>query len=79
MAKVRHLLKMKDRIVVQGVSILLIFLSLAGCATQPTEVARNDDAYTPIGSNIPRRDKKPEQRTALPPGQYIPAPSAPRN
>ena len=37
MAKVRHLLKMKDRIVVQGVSVgvLLIFLSLAGCATQP--------------------------------------------
>jgi type IV pilus biogenesis protein CpaD/CtpE len=35
MAKVRHLLKMKERIVVQGVSVLLIFLSLAGCATQP--------------------------------------------
>ena len=26
---------MKDRIVVQGVSVLLICLSLAGCATQP--------------------------------------------
>ena len=35
MANVRHLLKMKDRFVVQGVSILLIFLSLASCATQP--------------------------------------------
>lgn len=35
MANLRHLLKMKDRIVVQGASVLLIFLSLAGCATQP--------------------------------------------
>ena len=50
---------------------------LAGCATQPTEVSRNDDAYTPIGSNIPRRDRKPEERatTQLPPGQYIPGPT----
>ena len=54
---------------------------LAGCATQPTtEVTRNDDAYVPIGSNIPRRDKKPEERAVsqVPPGQYIPGPSMPR-
>lgn len=49
MAKVRHLLKMKDRIVVQGVSVLLIFLSLAGCATQPhlQQAAQPDAQKTP--------------------------------
>jgi type IV pilus biogenesis protein CpaD/CtpE len=49
MAKVRHLLKMKDRIVVQGVSVLLIFLSLAGCATQPhlQQEAQPDAQKTP--------------------------------
>ena len=51
MAKVRHLLKMKERIVVQGVSVgvLLIFLSLAGCATQPhlQQAAQPDAQKTP--------------------------------
>ena len=51
MAKVRHLPKMKDRIVVQGVSVgvLLIFLSLAGCATQPhlQQAAQPDAQKTP--------------------------------
>jgi hypothetical protein len=57
MAKVRHLLKMKDRIVVQGVSVLLIFLSLAGCATQPhLQQASQPDAQ-----------KTPEQESAKAP------------
>ena len=59
MAKVRHLLKMKHRIVAQGVSVsvLLIFLSLAGCATQPhLQQAAQPDAQ-----------KKPEQEPAKAP------------
>ena len=57
MAKVRHLLKMKDRNVVQGVSVLLIFLALAGCATQPhLQQAAQPDAQ-----------KMPEQEPAKAP------------
>jgi hypothetical protein len=49
MANVRHLLKMKERIVVQGVSVLLIFLSLTGCTTQPhlQEAAQPDAQKMP--------------------------------
>ena len=34
MANVTHFLKMKDRIIVQGASLLLILLSLIGCVSQ---------------------------------------------
>jgi len=34
MAKLRHFLKMKDGIIVQGASLLLILLSLIGCVSQ---------------------------------------------
>ena len=53
---------------------------LAACAADPNQAARHDDdAYVPIGSNIPRKGKAPESTAAtLPPGAYVPSPGVPR-
>jgi hypothetical protein len=48
---------MRHAIVAFGLGSLL----LAGCATDPASADRSasrDEAYTPIGSNIPRRDAR---------------------
>jgi hypothetical protein len=80
----------KSGIEVEGAFMIRSILALAASAlmlgacatTQGTDTVRNDDAYVPIGSNIPRKDRKPEERASstMPPGAYIPGPTAgPRN